>query len=197
MGHHGIDGERLTAECDDLVVVGDGLVAHRAGEPGGVEHLTGADADAAGLVGVGRADALQCGADALVAAAGLVQRVERLVPREDEVALAADLQLGAGDAAALECVDLLEERGQIDHDAVADHRDDVRVEHARRGELQGVALGSHDHGVARVVAALVADDVAVFGGEQVDDLGLALVAPLGAYDNSDGHWQRSSRVTGT
>jgi hypothetical protein len=29
--------------------------------------------------------------------------------------------------------------------------------------------------------------MAVLGCEQVDDLGLALVAPLGAYDNSDGH----------
>jgi hypothetical protein len=27
----------------------------------------------------------------------------------------------------------------------------------------------------------------VVGGEKVDDLGLALVAPLGAYDNGDGH----------
>mgnify|MGYP000511707203 CR=1 FL=1 len=124
----------------------------------------------------------------LVAALGLVQRVERLVPREDEVGLAAHLQLRAADAAALERVDLLEQRGQVDHHAVPDDRNDVRVQHAARDELQRVPLGAHHHRVTGVVATLITDDMAVLGGEQVDDLGLALVAPLGAYDNSDGKW---------
>ena len=54
-------------------------------------------------------------------------------------------------------------------------------------ELEGVALTADHDGVAGVVAALVAHDVAVLLGEQVDDLGLALVAPLGADDDGDGH----------
>ena len=54
-------------------------------------------------------------------------------------------------------------------------------------ELEGVALTADDDRVAGVVPALVAHDVAVLLGEQVDDLGLALVAPLGADDDGDRH----------
>ena len=54
-------------------------------------------------------------------------------------------------------------------------------------QLQGVALAADDDGVAGVVATLVAHDVAVLLGEQVDDLGLALVTPLGPDDDGDGH----------
>jgi hypothetical protein len=37
------------------------------------------------------------------------------------------------------------------------------------------------------VAALVSHDMGVFGGEQVDDLGLALVTPLCPDDDGDRH----------
>ena len=99
-------------------------------------------------------------------------------------------------AAGLERVDLANSVGQVDHDAVADHRDDVVVEDAARHELQGVALAADDDRVAGVVAALVAHDVAVLLGQQVDDLGLALVAPLGADDDGDGHVPGSYRIRG-
>ena len=42
-------------------------------------------------------------------------------------------------------------------------------------------------GVAGVGAALVAGDDVDVGREQVDDLAFALVAPLGADDDGDGH----------
>ena len=54
-------------------------------------------------------------------------------------------------------------------------------------ELQGVLLAVDDHGVAGVVAALVAHDVGVLLRQQVDDLGFALIAPLGSDDDGDGH----------
>jgi len=53
--------------------------------------------------------------------------------------------------------------------------------------LQRVPVLPDHHGVAGIVAALVADDEVVVGREQVDDLGLALVTPLGSHDGGDGH----------
>ena len=48
--------------------------------------------------------------------------------------------------------------------------------------MESEALPSHDHGVARVGAAVVSDDGGVPGGEDVDDFAFALVAPLEADD---------------
>ena len=61
------------------------------------------------------------------------------------------------------------------------------VQHAARDELQRVPLAADDDGVTGVVAALVAHHVGVLLGEQIDDLRLALVTPLGADDDGDGH----------
>ena len=59
----------------------------------------------------------------------------------------------------------------------------------RRDQVQRVLLAvRRDHRVAGVVAALVADDVGHAAAEQVGDLALALVAPLGA-DQHD-RWHR-------
>ena len=186
-----------TAGGLDLSVLGDGAGLDVGGERPGVEHVAGPQADPAGLVGVGRSDALQRRADLVVAAHRLGDGVVRLVPREDEVGPAGHLQAGARHAAGLERVDLGEQRRQVDDDAVADHRHDVVVEDAARDQLQGVAVAADDDGVAGVVAALVAHDVGVLLGQQVDDLGLALVTPLGADDDGDGHGTLPERVDGT
>ena len=74
---------------------------------------------------------------------------------------------------------------------------DVVVEDAARDQLEGVAVAADDDGVPGVVATLVAHDVAVLLGQQVDDLGLALVTPLGADDDGDGHGTLPGRVDGT
>ena len=54
-------------------------------------------------------------------------------------------------------------------------------------QVQHEALPAHDHGVARVVAAVVAGHDLDARREQVDDLALALVAPLGACDHDVRH----------
>ena len=61
------------------------------------------------------------------------------------------------------------------------------VEDPGGNELQGVALAIDDNGVAGVVPTLVAHDVRVLFRQQVDDLGFALIAPLGSDDDGDGH----------
>src|SRR4029078_6391516 len=96
------------------------------------------------------------------------------------------------------------ERRRVYDDAAADHRRDVRVEHARRHEVEledlvaadargagGVARPvASDDRVAGVVAALVADDHRDLLGEEVGRLALALVAPLEPDDHGCGHQRR-------
>jgi histidinol dehydrogenase len=193
-----VDVERLLAGLFDHRVLGDRTGPHGGGEVVEVGDLAGAHPDAARLVGVGRADALQRRADLVVAAHRLGDRVVGLVPREDQVGLARHLEPGARDASRFEGVDLVEQGRQVDDDTVRDDRDDVVVQHTARGELEGVPLVVDDDGVPGVVSALVAHDVRVLLREQVDDLGLAFVTPLGADDDGDGHAARSgSSRTGT
>ncbi len=182
-----VDVERVASGVFDQFVLGDRARSHRGGEAVGVDDLAGADADPSRLVGVGRPDALQGGADLVVAAHRLGDRVVRLVPGEDEVGERRHLEVGARDAPALQRVDLVEQRRQIDDDAVRDHRDHVVVEHPARDQLQRVLLVVDHDRVAGVVATLVAHDVGVLLREEVDDLGLAFVTPLGADDDGDGH----------
>ena len=66
------------------------------------------------------------------------------------------------------------------HHAVADDRQLARPHDARGQEAQLVGAVADDQGVAGIVAALEAHDHVGPLGEPVDDLALALVAPLGA-----------------
>ena len=75
----------------------------------------------------------------------------------------------------------------VDDHAVADHRRDVVVEHAARDQLEGERLAVDDDGVPGVVAALVAHDHRHLFGEEVGELALALVTPLGSDDDGGGH----------
>ena len=94
----------------------------------------------------------------------------------------------------------LSKRLRIDHHAIADDRQLAAAHHAGRQQRQFVGLAVDDQRVAGIVAALEAHDDVGLLGQPVDDLALALVAPLGA-DHHDirhqrllpapvpGHWQ--------
>ena len=72
---------------------------------------------------------------------------------------------------------------RVEHDAVADDAFAAGAEDAAGDELQDKLLAVDDDGVAGVVAAGVAgDDVELFA-EDVDDLALAFIAPLGSKDD--------------
>ena len=88
---------------------------------------------------------------------------------------------------AVEHVELADQRLRVDDDPVADDRRDVRVEHARRDEVELEDLVAVDHRVAGVVAALVADDHRHLLGQEVGRLALALVAPLEPDDDRCRH----------
>jgi hypothetical protein len=84
-------------------------------------------------------------------------------------------------------VDFVGQHAWVDDDAVANHAGLARVQDAARDqvELPGLAF-AHDR-VPGVVAALEADDHVGALGQQVNDLALAFVAPLGANDHDPGH----------
>ena len=146
--------------------------------------------EAPGPVAVRRPDPAPGRAHLRPAQADLVRLIERHVVRHDHVRAAAHADLRDVDALGREHVQLGDERGRVDDDAVADDGRDVRVHHARRAELELHGLVAHDDGVAGVVAALVADDDGDVLGEEVGGLALALVAPLEADDHGRRH-QRS------
>jgi len=152
----------------------------------GVEQVADADAAAAGLVLVGRADAATGGVDLEVGLAFdvLLDAVEDAVIREDDVCAAGDPHVGL-EAALAELVELVEEGPGVDDTAVPEDAH-LAADGAARDERELVLLALVDHGVAGVVAALIADDHV--GGVTVDvhDASLPLVAELGANDG-DGH----------
>src|ERR1019366_189977 len=73
-------------------------------------------------------------------------------------------------------------RARVDDEAVSDHVHDARAADARRDETQREVLVAELHGVAGVVAALIAGDEIEGGSDEVDDFALAFVAPLAPDD---------------
>ncbi len=113
------------------------------------------------------------------------------MPRHDQVRVSRDDDDRRVDAPARELVELLEEHLRVDDAACADHRR-LAGDHAARRLADLERLAFDDDRVPGVRAALVAaDDVALLG-QQVDDLALAFVAPLGPDDHGRGHWQEVS-----
>jgi hypothetical protein len=87
----------------------------------------------------------------------------------------------------VEGVELGQQDGRVDHDPVADHRRDVLVEDAARHQLEGEGLAVDHNPVAGVVTALVAHHHVHFAGQEVGELALPLVAPLGSHHHGCGH----------
>ena len=161
-----------------------------------VEQVLDADAEAQRLVGVGEADPAARRPDRVLPQFRLTRRVEQHVVGHDQVRVRRDPQVGDADPGAFQPVDLAQQHARIDDDAVADHAGLVGVEDPRRDQVELELLTVADDRVARVVAALEADDRGSPLGEQIRDLALALVAPLGAdYDHAR-HWVDSDGYGG-
>ena len=93
--------------------------------------------------------------------------------RDEEIAI----HLHAGGAQGS---DFLQKGQRIDHHAIADHAGALRPQNAAGHELQNEFLSVDDDGVSGIVAAGVARHDRKCLGEYVDNLALALVAPLGS-----------------
>ncbi len=101
----------------------------------------------------------------------------------DQVRVGGDPQAADVDAPRAQRVELLDQHLRVDHDPVADHAALAGVEDAGGDQVQLPLLAvAHDR-VPGVVAALEAHHRVAVLGEQIDDLALPLIAPLGAdYD---------------
>ena len=109
--------------------------------------------------------------------------------RKDQRRVLGDAEIVAadGDTELFDLGDLLGERPRIDHHAVADHRELALAHHAG-GQQRELIGGAVDHQrVAGIVAALEAHHDIGALRQPIDDLALALVAPLGADDHDIGH----------
>src|SRR5262249_52513403 len=75
-------------------------------------------------------------------------------------------------------------RLRIDDDAVADDAGHAGMQDAGRDEMQDELLALHVDRVACVVSALISRHDGEARGQQVDNLPLAFVAPLGAQNHN-------------
>ena len=163
---------------DQAVACGD-VVLHGVGERRGVRQVADPDAAPRDLVFVSRTNAARGRANTPFAAARFAQEIELTVVRQDQMGLVADVQPAPDvDAGLRQLVDLREECRRIDDDAVADHARDAGMQNAGRQKTQDELAAVRVDGVAGVVAALIARDNREVRRQQIDNLALALVAPL-------------------
>ena len=145
-----------------------------------VEQVLDPDADAGGFVLVAGADAAAGRPDRELAEPLLGGSVEGDVVRRDEVRVGGDAEVVDRHAALDQAVQFPAEDVEVDDDAVADEALGAGVEDPGGDEVELVDLLTRHDRVPGVVAPLVAgDDIAALS-EQVDDLSLSLVAPLGS-----------------
>ena len=152
-----------------------------------VEQVLHPDPQPRRLVGVRRADAAPGRPDLELAELRLPGVVEEHVVGHDQVRVGADAQARQVDALGPQAVELVRQDLGIDHHAVADRAALARVEDPRRDQVELPHDAVADDRVAGVVAALEADHEIRVLCDEVGDLALALVAPLGADDHDPGH----------
>ncbi len=146
-----------------------------------VAEVGDADAATRDLVFVSRADAATGGTDGALAGGLFAGLIQRDVVRHDDRRGRADLQAAAHfDAVGFEFADLLLQRAWVQHHAVADQAQRIGTQDAGGNQVEHGLLAADHQRVAGVVAALEADDGADILRQQIDDLALAFIAPLGA-----------------
>ena len=150
-----------------------------------VEQVLHADPQAGGLVRVAGTDPAAGGPDLELAEPQLAGRIELHVVGHDQMGVGRDPQAADVDPAVAQSLDLAGQHTRVDDDAVADRAGLAGVEDPRGDQVELEGLAVADDRVAGVVAALKADHDVGLLGEQVGDLPLSFIAPLGAdYDDS-------------
>ena len=154
----------------------------------GRQRIRNANAAAAGLVLIGRADAAERRADLFVSEPLLGRVIESPVIRHYQMRPARDLEpFGRHrDSLLLDLIDLFKKRLWVDDHAVAEHAGLVLVNDARRQKPQNKGLVADINAVPGIMAALISRHDIKTVRQQIDDLSLSLIAPLGA-DNDNDH----------
>lgn len=120
----------------------------------------------------------------------LLEAIHQLVHIEDNVCPVGDVYPVRGVQAVLvQRLQFLEEAGDVDNAAAADDVDAVGVHETRGEDVEVVCDSIGDDGVSGVVTTLRAAAQLRFVGEDVGELALAFVAPLGAEDDRRRHVQ--------
>ncbi len=169
--------------CDGVLLVAG--VLNVGSEERGVEEIDDAEAVTVDLVLVSRADAATGGADGLASGCGLGCELDHAVVGQDDLGAVGDEQLairatGDGQACLAQFFDFAKEGCGVEDDTIADDSSAAGAQDAAGDELQHVFFAVNDDGVTGVVASSIAGDHIELLGEDVDDLTLAFVAPLGS-----------------
>jgi hypothetical protein len=161
-----------------------------------VLQVVNPDGPAANLVFIGRADTAAGGADLALARSRFAHAIQLAVQRQDQHGVFGDAQVVRRDLhiLGLQPVDLVGQRPRIDHHAIADERLLARPHNAGRQQGQLVGHPVDDQRVAGIVTTLKARHHIGALRQPVDDLALALVAPLGANHNHVCHHEYPVRT---
>src|ERR1700688_3528081 len=92
------------------------------------------------------------------------------------------------DASLRESFDFIDERGGIDDYSGADNRVTPGAQNSAGDELQNVAIGADDDGVACIVATGYARDIFERAGKVINHFAFAFIAPLRAYHHDRVHF---------
>ncbi len=205
VAHHGPEPGRVLGE-----VAGHGRAGHRPealrfgelaqqarevpfrprGERVRRVEVTDAQAGAPGLVAICEADPTAGRADGTRPLLG--HGLDRAVVGQDEMRSGADAEAGTNvEAERFEPAHLVAQRGEVHDHAVADEAARAGVHDPRRHQVEHDGLVAAHDAVSRVRTALIAGDDVGLGGERVDDLALAFIAPLGADHDGTGHVRTS------
>ena len=138
------------------------------------------------LIGIDRRNAAAGRAELLVAESVLFQSVKELVIGHADGRAVTYLEICRAYcyAAGAQTSGLIEKVLKVDDYAGAEDVDGVVAENAGRQQIQDELALIIYHGVACVVAALIADNDVVIFREQIDHAALALIAPVCSHDCS-------------
>ena len=172
-------------DLGEIQALAQGIVVRQQPFDLGVQRLrvgqvADADRPPPRLVLIGRTDAPSGGADLGLAGLGLPRLVEVAVQRQDQTGIVGQGQQFGRDPDALgfQPADLVDQGPRVDDHAVANDRG-LALHHAGRQQAQLVGDVPDDQCVTGVMAALEPHHHIGAIGQPIDDLALALVAPLG------------------
>ena len=103
--------------------------------------------------------------------------------RHDDLGAFADAEVFRThrDPPGLEVIQFRQQDLGVQHHAVADEALGAGMQDPRRDQMEDEFFAAHHQGMAGVVAALIPHHHGGLLGQEVDDLPLALIAPLGAH----------------
>ena len=177
-----VDG-RLFIVIDQHEVVVIQQLTELGGETLTVEQITNAQTTTRYLVFISRANATASGADLRIATGFLTGLIEGHVVRQDQRAGWADTQtLAHRHTLLFQFDDFTHQRIRRNYHAVADQALHVFAQDAGGDQVQNGFFAVDYQGVASIVTTLITHNSCSLFGQQVDDLALAFIAPLGAQD---------------